>query len=119
MHGIKRVEGRDWPSKHRGRLWIHSTSKEPDAKSVQACFSEVPALYDASLMVSNLMVLRRRRHAHYSVLDIQQELQQFYRRVHGMEGHKPEFPASYPTSSLIGCVIVADVLTVGFRRYIP
>lgn len=27
--GIKRVEGRSWPTKHRGTLWIASTAQEP------------------------------------------------------------------------------------------
>ena len=26
--GIKRVEGRPWPTDHRGRLWIASTARE-------------------------------------------------------------------------------------------
>ena len=25
--GVKRIEGRQWPTEHRGRLWIHSTSQ--------------------------------------------------------------------------------------------
>ncbi len=42
-----------------------------------------------------------------------QELEDFYRKVHDMDGHKPEFPAKYPTGALIGCVSLVDVLTVG------
>eukprot|EP00029_Vermamoeba_vermiformis_P014806 TRINITY_DN9921_c0_g1_i1.p1 TRINITY_DN9921_c0_g1~~TRINITY_DN9921_c0_g1_i1.p1 ORF type:complete len:219 (+),score=45.13 TRINITY_DN9921_c0_g1_i1:24-680(+) len=28
VHGIKKVEGRSWPTDYRGRLWIHSASKQ-------------------------------------------------------------------------------------------
>lgn len=27
VHGIKRIEGRDWKTDFRGRLWIHATKK--------------------------------------------------------------------------------------------
>ena len=27
--GFKRVEGRSWPTEHRGRLWVHATVKDP------------------------------------------------------------------------------------------
>ncbi|GAQ91201.1 hypothetical protein KFL_007420060 [Klebsormidium nitens] len=30
VYGIKRIEGRNWPTKHKGRLWIHAASKTPD-----------------------------------------------------------------------------------------
>ena len=33
--GIKRIEGRSWLSKHRGRLWIHSTSQKPTDADIQ------------------------------------------------------------------------------------
>ncbi|KAH9608590.1 hypothetical protein KSS87_000931 [Heliosperma pusillum] len=36
VHGIKRVEGRSWPSPIRGRLWIHAASKVPDAATIRA-----------------------------------------------------------------------------------
>ncbi len=42
-YGIKRIEGRGWPTEHRGRLWIHATSKQPSAEEVQvrhACCSQ-------------------------------------------------------------------------------
>ena len=39
-----------------------------------------------------------------------QELEHFYTEVHGdLEVH---FPSDYPTSALVGCVNVVDVLTV-------
>ncbi|KAI4994334.1 hypothetical protein ZWY2020_029382 [Hordeum vulgare] len=36
VHGIKRVEGRSWPSPVTGRLWIHAASKVPDPDTVTA-----------------------------------------------------------------------------------
>ena len=33
--GIKLHEGRTWYSPHRGRLWIHSASKEPTREEIQ------------------------------------------------------------------------------------
>eukprot|EP00301_Raphidiophrys_heterophryoidea_P023940 c7620_g1_i1.p1 GENE.c7620_g1_i1~~c7620_g1_i1.p1 ORF type:complete len:540 (+),score=142.31 c7620_g1_i1:127-1620(+) len=35
VYGIKRVEGRVWPTEHRGRLWIASTVKEPSADEIR------------------------------------------------------------------------------------
>ncbi|XP_020093363.1 uncharacterized protein LOC109713625 isoform X1 [Ananas comosus] len=36
VYGIKRVEGRSWPSPITGRLWIHAASKVPDADTIKA-----------------------------------------------------------------------------------
>ncbi|KAF0917965.1 hypothetical protein E2562_021674 [Oryza meyeriana var. granulata] len=37
VHGIKRVEGRSWPSPVTGgRLWIHAASKVPDPDTIKA-----------------------------------------------------------------------------------
>ncbi|KAL5711886.1 hypothetical protein ACHQM5_014115 [Ranunculus cassubicifolius] len=36
VYGIKRVEGRSWPSPIRGRLWIHAAGKVPDAETIKA-----------------------------------------------------------------------------------
>ncbi|KAJ1290845.1 hypothetical protein BS78_02G273900 [Paspalum vaginatum] len=36
VHGIKRVEGRSWPSPIIGRLWIHAASKVPDPDTIKA-----------------------------------------------------------------------------------
>ncbi|CAM0947288.1 unnamed protein product [Alopecurus aequalis] len=36
VHGIKRVEGRSWPSPVTGRLWIHAASKVPDPGTIAA-----------------------------------------------------------------------------------
>ena len=38
-YGIKRIEGRGWPTEHRGRLWIHATSKVPVAEEIQVTTS--------------------------------------------------------------------------------
>ncbi|KAK6914083.1 ASCH domain [Dillenia turbinata] len=35
VYGIKRVEGRSWPSPVRGRLWIHAASKVPDPATIK------------------------------------------------------------------------------------
>ncbi len=37
-----------------------------------------------------------------------QELEQFYREVHALEGKDPKFPVSYPTSALLGTVNVIN-----------
>uniref|UniRef100_A0A7N0T4R5 ASCH domain-containing protein n=2 Tax=Kalanchoe fedtschenkoi TaxID=63787 RepID=A0A7N0T4R5_KALFE len=36
VYGIKRIEGRSWPSPIRGRLWIHAASKIPDDATIKA-----------------------------------------------------------------------------------
>ncbi|TVU44256.1 hypothetical protein EJB05_03692 [Eragrostis curvula] len=36
VHGIKRIEGRSWPSPITGRLWIHAASKVPDPETIKA-----------------------------------------------------------------------------------
>lgn len=36
VHGIKRIEGRGWGSTHRGRIWVHATSQQPTAETIQA-----------------------------------------------------------------------------------
>ncbi|KAG2441712.1 hypothetical protein HXX76_003328 [Chlamydomonas incerta] len=39
-----------------------------------------------------------------------EELQAFYTQVHALDGTTPQFPPAYPTSALLGCVDVVDVL---------
>jgi len=34
VYGIKRHEGRSWPTDHRGRLWIAATAEEPTQESI-------------------------------------------------------------------------------------
>jgi len=36
VYGLKRVEGRSWPTAHRGKLWIHAASKEADPEVIEA-----------------------------------------------------------------------------------
>ncbi|KAJ6821521.1 uncharacterized protein M6B38_391470 [Iris pallida] len=36
VHGIKRIEGRSWPSPITDRLWIHAASKIPDPDTIKA-----------------------------------------------------------------------------------
>lgn len=36
VHGIKRIEGRPWPTNFRGRLWIHAASKQPSEQTIKA-----------------------------------------------------------------------------------
>lgn len=43
--GIKRHEGRSWYSPHRGRLWIHAASKQPDECTVKEMESFYKILY--------------------------------------------------------------------------
>lgn len=35
VYGLKRVEGRGWPTSHRGRLWIHSTAQQPSQQDIE------------------------------------------------------------------------------------
>ncbi|CAD6207775.1 unnamed protein product [Miscanthus lutarioriparius] len=49
VHGIKRVEGRSWPSPITGRLWIHAASKVPDPDTIKAMedfYREIYAVND-------------------------------------------------------------------------
>lgn len=70
--GIKRLEGRDWYTTHRGRLWIASTAKP--------CTQDTIA-----------------------------SLEQSYKMIRNDENL--QFPQSYPTGCLLGCVEVMDCLT--------
>lgn len=45
MH-VCRHEGRSWYSEHRGRLWIHAASKEPDSETILAAEQLYRELYD-------------------------------------------------------------------------
>lgn len=36
VHGIKRIEGRSWPSPITGRLWIHAAGKVPEQATIKA-----------------------------------------------------------------------------------
>ena len=45
-----------------------------------------------------------------------QELEAFYTRVYSMENKVPAFPKNYPTSALVGCVDVIDIVQVRIAR---
>eukprot|EP00249_Psilotum_nudum_P012922 c24050_g1_i1 orf=22-867(+) len=45
VHGIKRIEGRSWPSPIRGRLWIHAAAKVPQPETIQAMENFYRELY--------------------------------------------------------------------------
>ncbi|KAL3828244.1 hypothetical protein ACJIZ3_017046 [Penstemon smallii] len=36
VYGIKRIEGRSWPSPITGRLWIHAAGKVPEEETIKA-----------------------------------------------------------------------------------
>jgi hypothetical protein len=36
VYGLKRVEGRNWDSNFRGKLWIHGASLEPDEERIKS-----------------------------------------------------------------------------------
>ncbi|GAU20547.1 hypothetical protein TSUD_32940 [Trifolium subterraneum] len=47
VYGIKRIEGRSWPSPITGRLWIHAAGKVPDESTIKAMeyfYKEIYAL---------------------------------------------------------------------------
>ncbi len=35
VYGIKRIEGRGWPTEHRDRLWIAATAREPSPQEIE------------------------------------------------------------------------------------
>lgn len=45
VYGFKRIEGRDWESDYRGKLWIHATSQKPDRALVDRIEQECEMLY--------------------------------------------------------------------------
>jgi len=40
VYGVKRAEGRSWPTDHRGRLWIAAGSKKATDEEISAVVSE-------------------------------------------------------------------------------
>ncbi|CAJ1343422.1 unnamed protein product [Effrenium voratum] len=48
VHGFKRAEGRSWKHDHRGRLWIHATSKAPDPQEVEELETRYLSVYSAA-----------------------------------------------------------------------
>jgi len=47
VHGFKRAEGRNWKTDHRGRLWIHAASKQPDQLEVDTLEQQYRSIYEA------------------------------------------------------------------------
>ena len=47
-----------------------------------------------------------------AIFAIVQELEAFYRRVYSLEDKVPTFPKNYPTSALVGCVDIVDIVQV-------
>eukprot|EP01138_Halocafeteria_seosinensis_P004748 gb/GECG01004855.1/.p1 GENE.gb/GECG01004855.1/~~gb/GECG01004855.1/.p1 ORF type:complete len:422 (+),score=46.57 gb/GECG01004855.1/:1-1266(+) len=79
VSGIKRVEGRPWPSNFAGVLWIHAAAREPLDSEIE-------------------------------------HVEQEYQSIYGEQ--KFEFPSSYPTSCLLGCVYVPAVMDQSsFREF--
>jgi alkylated DNA repair dioxygenase AlkB len=91
--GIKRVEGRGWPTDHRGRLWIASTAREPSDLEVAQVEQEYMEHYSAV-------------HTAGSGAQRYDDVMEMQQRVHTF----PAFPTSYPTSALLGCVSIADCI---------
>ncbi|CAN0031689.1 unnamed protein product [Scytosiphon promiscuus] len=52
--GVKRVEGRSWPTEHRGVLWIHAAAKEPNEAEVRAVEDQYRSIYSAEGIPSKL-----------------------------------------------------------------
>jgi hypothetical protein len=72
--GIKAVEGRSWPTDHRGRLWIASTAQPLDP----ADEAELRAAHEQRVRRGEMLPL--------------------------------PWPAHFPSSALLGCVEVVDVI---------
>lgn len=64
VHGIKKHEGRSWPTDHRGRLWIHAAAHEPathDVRAVENFFrgrgcTRFPTHYPTSVLLGRVDV---------------------------------------------------------------
>ncbi|PRW33985.1 activating signal cointegrator 1 [Chlorella sorokiniana] len=81
VYGLKRIEGRGWPSDHRGRLWIASTVQQPSPQDIEELEAFYRTLHTADAGAAP---------------GIAAEVQ---------------LPPAYPTGVLLGCVEVADVAT--------
>ncbi len=108
VYGLKRIEGRGWPTEHTGQLWIHSTSKQATPQEIEV---------QSSAKHKHLSRIRvtacSSSHTSDSPL---QEMQSFYRQIHEQEGTdiSPNIPKTYPTSVLLGCVDVVACYSVSF-----
>ncbi|PFH35661.1 hypothetical protein BESB_053120 [Besnoitia besnoiti] len=101
--GFKTKEGRDWPLKHRGRLWIHAASTPPDPDVVAGArrFYEQLLLNQSSSAFSSSLEEEGAADAEARAGDA--EAHDERRRA-----LLPHFPVDFPTSAVVGCVTVAD-----------
>lgn len=47
VYGLKRIEGRAWPTDHTGSLWIHATSTQPTLKDIEEMQSFYTHIHEA------------------------------------------------------------------------
>ena len=55
IKGIKIHEGRVWPTNHRGRLWIHSSSRHADQETLDDVLKDHPEGNDLDWPISSLL----------------------------------------------------------------
>jgi len=55
IKGIKIHEGRVWPTNHRGRLWIHSSSRHADQETLDDVLKDHPEGKDLDWPISSLL----------------------------------------------------------------
>lgn len=91
--GIKRVEGRNWPTDHRGRLWIAATAREPTELEIATVEQQCMAHYSG-------VHAKTEADRYEQVMAMQEQVHSF-----------PAFPTSYPQSALLGCVTVTECLS--------
>lgn len=46
VHGIKRIEGRNWPTSYRGRIWIQATSQQPIPENLKMLTSLYKLIFE-------------------------------------------------------------------------
>lgn len=90
--GIKRAEGRGWNTDFRGRLWIH-------AGCIDSYILEIAAKEPSPEIIA--------------------ACENKYREIYNQHDCSVEFPKHYPTSALIGCVDIVDVLSASEARAVP
>ncbi len=105
VYGLKRIEGRGWPTDHRGKLWIHATSQQATAQEIEV---------HSAMLRPYIVCLNAFQQISQQLHNTLQEMQSFYRQIHQQEGTDilPNLPKNYPTSVLIGCVDVVACYSV-------
>ena len=116
VYGLKRIEGRGWPTEHRGRLWIAATAKTPTPEEVEVAAvpcSACPRGCRGPCCVP-LMLFHHHPLQAPCLLPpcppLPQAMEVFYRSVHD-DSSSLHFPPAYPTGVLLGCVEVVGCLT--------